>query len=764
VSRNRRRIPLAFGPGLDRATGPMVVEPGKMEDLRNFYLLDGKLQARKGFAAPGTLSDDGVPEITHVLAGHALRSEGVGIIVGWASVAGEVHVFRTEPDGTSSFHLGKWFDWTLEDAEYPPIIHMAESFGRIFMAHDEPNPFDRAPTFVYDPITPQEEGLLSPLVDTFSGAIPQVVSESEPGSESPGGMVDAFIKFRGVVSHLDYLFGWGYGTAELDRPEMVRCSLPGEPRNFLANHYWIVGNRQDPVLQCVPGASSLVAFKAGEWWEIFGTNRRNFGHMRRDPLFGLLHPRLAVNVSGLVFFWSPDGPRVTDGSSPSESLEIPLDLQGYEPEDLPEEVSPCEAFATYVWADRIVLFVFGRRAYALTVRVNGDWKWSYWTFDWPGKYPLCAFTLWETILGLLGAPLGYPVAEDETPAGTYVDLLVRNVNQEGGERLEVWMRPTAAPVAYALVASTDVSLLPTQTVRVGDRIEGVEYEYSLRYRRGNQIAPGYAGDPSTWPEVSQGSFTTTLNPPLVGEVYAALGARFAALPDDEWVWERTSDSSQYLQFRIFPTSETAGHAIKVYRRPRFGVHTPTLVGTLVEGTDFTFAGLGEDGGFTFRDTDPPQDGELTYFATSEVGATESPGSDPLHLWPGPQPEAHKGAFPGTWSVQFESGNERYTVRAQRHRVNPGEGSNHSAIRFSDNSPFLLAPTSDRGTITYGGSSTPVDQKPPTFGAEELLARKTVDLPDPFPSGSTFIVGFQYEATRFGVLDRSPFIQRSVIAP
>jgi len=770
MSINRRRIPLYFGPGLDRAEGPMVVEPGRMEDLRNFYLLEGKLQARKGFAAPGLLTAEGVPEITHILAGQALRSEGVGIVVGWAAPAGEVHVFRVEPDGTEASHVGRWFRWREDQADFPPIVHMAESFGRVFMAHDEPNPFDRAATFVYDPITPQLGGLLSPLLDTFSPLVPQpsespVESPSEsPGEESPGPLGPAAIKFRGVVAHLDYLFGWGYGTAEVDRPEMVRASLPGEPRNFDANHYWIVGDRQDPVLQCTPGASSLIAFKAGEWWEIFGTNRRNFGHVRRDPLFGILHPRLAVNVSGLVFFWSPDGPRVTDGSSASQSLEIPLDLLGYEPADLPEEVNACEAFATYVYQDRVVLFVFGRRAYALTARVQGDWKWSYWTFDWTEKYPLCAFTLWESVLGPTADPIGYPVAVSASAAGSFVDITVQNVNQAPGERLEVWIQLKGTPSPYQFVASVDVSLQSTQVVRVSGLQPGVEYNYSLRYRRGNQVAPGYSGDPSTWPDVSRGDFITTLNPAEPGQVLASLGARFAALPDDEWVWERTSAVSQYLQFRIFPSVDTAGHQILVYRRQDFPA-SEGLIATLVEGVDFDLGDLGEDGGFTFRDTDPPQGvGPLAYSLASKVGTVESPKSAELVMLPGPQPEAFKGTFPGTWSVFIESGNQRYTARAQRHRINPGEGLSHSAIRFLDNYPFGLAPTSDRGTVTYGGSSTPVDQKPTEFGAENLLARKTVDLPGPIPSGSIFRVAFRYEATRFGITDASTTFTFEVTAP
>jgi hypothetical protein len=741
VSERRIRVPLHFGPGLDRATGTMAVEPGAMEDLRNFYLLDEKLQARKGFAPTLQLTAPGVPLVTHVLAGHPLRSEGVAIVVGWAEPAGEVHVFRVSADMTSVDHIGHWFDYELQ--EFAPIIHMCEVFGRVFMAHDEPRATQRAPTMVYDPVTPQD-GLFSELTDDFS-----------PDGPHP-------MKFRGVVAHLDYLVGWGYGTAQLDRPELVRISLPGQPRTFDELHYFIAGDRRDPVLQCVPGASSLIVFKAGEWHELFGSHRGNFGISRRDPLYGLLAPRLAVNVSGAVFFWDATGPRVTDGSSPSQSLEIPLDLQGFEAADLPEETHPCESFATYVWQDRIVLFVFGRRAYACTIRVPGDWKWSYWTFPWR---PLCAFTTWDTTFTQRDAPIGYPTWEDAEAGGTFARITVGNVDQEGDERLELWLHDTSTNDPYFLAASRDVLLTEEQILEVGGLQPGVTYAGALRYRRGNRVAEGYNDDPSTWPEVSQGEFTTALDPPEVGELVPDFGTRFAATGNTEWVWERTASDAHYLQFQIKPAEATfsSGEKIKIYRSADGG--SPAEIAELEEGVDFN----GSEA-FLWKDEDPPQGAVLFYWASTAVGATESPLSDPLRLWPGPMPEAFKGPVPNTQTIAFSSDRTHYDHRVSVYRLAEVFSELDSRVRYFDNwntavPEYNAEPDQDRGTedYTHPATAEPIDQQPPSFGLiSGLLVRKGVSLAEPLPAGSQVVIAAQYEVSQFGVWDASPLFERAVI--
>lgn len=623
MSERRVKVPLAFGPGLDKASGPMVVQPGSMEDLRNWYLQDGRLQARKGFGEVSTL-----PAVTHTLGGRALRQEGVAIIVGWSSVTGDVSVLRTESDGTNPELLGTWFN-TAE----VPVVHLAESFGRMFLAHDEPALGKRAPTLVYDTITP-DVSVLEDLELLLEGETPQPAL------------------FRGVVNHLDYLAGWGYGQPSEDRPELVRMSLPGQPRSFNRLHYFIVGDRRDPVVACVPGASDLIAFKGSEWHGIVGTNRANFGQVRRDPLYGLVSPRLAVNVSGLVFFWSGEGPRVTDGQAPSESLEIPLDLGGFEPDDLPDEGSLRDAFAVYVPNDRVVLFVFGRRAYALTIRQPGDWKWSLWTLGMPAP-PLSGFTLAE-VETQKGPPVGWPEWGEEEPGGSFVDIPITNRLQDGDENIEVWLRTGSDPTdPYDLVRTVAASPLEEQVIRVIGLEAATEYQGAVRYRRGTLVHPSYSNsNPDAWPAVSRGSFTTTLDPPVVGGARAWTSQRFA-YPEDVATlvpganlrtWQRLSDTEEVVRFYIRP--HTLGEQINVYRRPDGGAWA------LLESILAADSRTSEEDGFIYEDDSADGETRYEYTARTFVGAAESPNGEIVSLWVGPRPEGHKPLPPGVVDEQI----------------------------------------------------------------------------------------------------------------
>ncbi|KKL57496.1 hypothetical protein LCGC14_2234810, partial [marine sediment metagenome] len=152
------------------------------------------------------------------------------------------------------------------------------------------------------------------------------------------GAGDAPVYFRGVTRHLNYVIGWGFGTAtEQSRPEIVRVSLPGQPTVWSPDHFIIAGVRDDPVLLCeslgtIP--SPLAVFKETETYQIFGYDRRTFGIRRIDDIYGIAAARLAVTVNGICYFWSLEGPRATDGSNPSRDLAWPLDLDAPAPATL----------------------------------------------------------------------------------------------------------------------------------------------------------------------------------------------------------------------------------------------------------------------------------------------------------------------------------------------------------------------------------------------------------------------------------------------
>ena len=127
MSNTRQIIPVVFGEGVDRQTGKTILGPGAMRDVRNFFLSPGKAQVRPGLLEVSTFEDELGNPMTDILAGEASRLEAKGIVVGYCSTTGRVHVFLTEFDGTNPVLLQhetgsySWFDLTASDPA-PTII------------------------------------------------------------------------------------------------------------------------------------------------------------------------------------------------------------------------------------------------------------------------------------------------------------------------------------------------------------------------------------------------------------------------------------------------------------------------------------------------------------------------------------------------------------------------------------------------------------------------------------------------------------------
>lgn len=484
----RSRFPIAFGEGLDKETGSMVVQPNTFEDLRNVFLHEGKLVLRSGFTARGEFA-----EVDRIIGGVALKAEQLGIVLGYSSLTQRVYVYRVGANGADVELLDEWVHdrggWGAET----PVVHLAEVYGRVFFAHDEARITRRAPTMVYDPV--EGGGAITQLEADFDGT----------GGES---LAANIIRFRGVVRHLSYLVGWGFGSASENRPELVRISLPGQPTVFERNAYFIAGDRRDPVVACAPAGGKLMVWKRTEAHVLTGYDRRSFGLFLLDPRYGLVGSRLVANVGGVAIAWSEEGPRAWTGDGPSEGIDLPLNLDGWEPSDLAEEGAARTAFALYVPGERVVWFVFGRRVYALTVRVPGRWRWSYAEL---GFNAFAGFTLFgggEAVL----APEGYPIflpadgsrGEPVTvPAGSYVDIGVRNINQGGDETLEVWLAELVPgsgdvqqPSGGVFVGATDFRELPLgDSIHLGEVLDENPDALPLRFSTGiTQVRPNVVVD------------------------------------------------------------------------------------------------------------------------------------------------------------------------------------------------------------------------------------------------------------------------------
>lgn len=563
----RQRVAIPFGGGLDRYTGPMVVDRTAQEDVRNVHLVDGWAHVRRGAVTVNTLPGD-------VVGGAQLRAEDVLILVVYNTNTREVHVYRAPANGVGSVaHIGKWFD-LHEAADTPPRVFLAEVAGFMFMAHDEPIFSRRAPTVYYDRIT----GKLAPL--------------TAPWAHEDG------IRFRGVAAHLGvYLAGWGYGTVTEFRPDLVRMSLPDDPRQFELKYFEPIGQRGEAVLRCLSLPHTLLCFTRSQLWEHFGGDRSTFGSRPIDLNFGVEASRLAIEVDGTVYFWSRLGPRRTTGGL-SEDLSLPLDLRGPSPADLVAEGATAYGFATYYPDEEEVLWVFGKRVYAFSLRTE---RWRYDELPWE---PVAAILSQPGFDVDLGYEPGFAVSlrvTGDVADGTHRKVTVEWTNESmiGDETLELWVDDGSG---WNLVDSEAVEPQPIQDYTFEGLKAGTTHKFQIRARRGTLYREEYqSSNPDDWPTESLLVYVTGLAAPTITAA----------------TWERTSASSERILVTVSP----------VYN----DVDLELLSGGVVVGT----APAPHSGPVTIAHVDPAGEHLHTYTARHRTAAKVGDESTPMSRWSGP---------------------------------------------------------------------------------------------------------------------------------
>lgn len=484
----RQRLPLPYGGGLDRATGAMSAQPQSFNDLRNVHLSNGRTELRRGLARALVLP----APWTDLLGVYLVRAQGLAGAIGYNAATREVGLFAVDSSGTDYAFIATL--WTIPaGATSPPRISATDQYDRLIIAHDEPVYPLRQATMVYSAI----EATVSPLMlDLGRTGTPEDV------------------KFRGVAKHLAYLLGWGYGTNQPDqgdRGEVLRISLPGEPTNFVPEHYFIVGTQGDPIIGGGPCAGGFALMKVARAHILVGTGRANFGVDKLDPAYGMASSRLHAEVNGEMHFWSLSGPRSTNGG-PSEDLSFPLKLDGDVPDPIADDTLTENGFAYYDATAGEVVFVFGRWAYVLHLK-DGVRRWSYRPFAVP---------LVNAGLLYIGGNEGLAniTAHLEPGAVSYIEptyapgdgapkvTIPWNIigDLEGTEKGEVWMRSSVPGSAWRRrFAGSPVAGTTTVTV------DGfwTTYEIALRLTAGAFPATGYeSADPTNWPAVSRTTITT----------------------------------------------------------------------------------------------------------------------------------------------------------------------------------------------------------------------------------------------------------------
>lgn len=306
-----------------------------------------------------------------VIGLHPIRQLQQAVGLGYRTANRFVHLNRLTGAGAFAQYIDDWF--TADDESGTPHIILADQGPRVFMAHDEPIYSRRAMTAYYEADALLGLGPLNPD-GSANGAV-------ETDLNGDGDMDQ--VRFRGVVNHLKYIFGWGYGTAtDPDMAHVVRVCFPGESLRWRGDDYFLAGSLGVPVVACQPCGGGrlggLAVFKEYERHHIYGYDRASFAIDIAEPYIGCANGRLAISVGGSVFFWSLEGPRVCDGPAPSVDLALPLNLKAPEPADLVASGEVEDGFAQWIPALKCVVFVFGRRIYCLSLRVLTNPRWSYW--------------------------------------------------------------------------------------------------------------------------------------------------------------------------------------------------------------------------------------------------------------------------------------------------------------------------------------------------------------------------------------------------
>lgn len=483
---------LPFLTGLSRDSGGPVNDPSSFGDLRNIVFFEGSLRLRAGLG--NAVAELSAPAVCAV---DVFKAYGLLVWVLYNPAGRTVTVIQTNLQGQSETAVGSWGVLST-GAESPPRFTMAEAFGILTLAHDEPNVAARLETYRFDPA---------------DGTPWQVVSADLDGAGS------APVKFRGVRTHLGGIWAWGYGTASApDRPELMRRSNPDDPTVYQPEWYFRVGVRLDPIVAAIEigsgVGSSLLVFKGSSWFRIDGSTSADFDVVSVDPIVGCVSCKSLLNVNGTVYWWSPFGPKQTTGTGTAD-LSQPLDLTGPLPEGLPTFGPPAYAYV-YFDPDSLSLgFAFpDPTADAVPVwklSLNGSPRWS---LDVLGRGVMCA-VLAVTGQGAFLIDPGYadPVSVSGSAGGGSASALISwtNVACVGDETVEIWFSMNAGP--WTLGASVPVNTLTvpqTYTLTHALLTDGT-IDVSLRHKRQNRYLPAYTTiDPSTWPAVSQASGTIVL--------------------------------------------------------------------------------------------------------------------------------------------------------------------------------------------------------------------------------------------------------------
>jgi hypothetical protein len=508
---------LPFGGTLDRDAGVAVSQPSSMRALTNALPKRGKAEVRGGMVLTTTLPAV-AGSCTAVVLIHPLVSQQEAIAVGFYQQDRSLRVFRLSGDGVSVIQsLGVWVNL---HAQSEPRVSVAEGFSVVLLAHDEPVLSRRAPTKIFRVFG---DGTLGNLEAEFD----------EAGRTA--------VYFRSVMAWGDYMVGFGFGSALEDRPEFLRLSLPGEPGRFDRDHYFIVGNRGEPITGLGEAGGNLMVFKASKTYRVVGNSPVNFGILPAYALVGCPHQNLIVSVDGSCYFWSLEGPRVTMGGD-NRDVAMLLDLEGEDPDWLPAKAALKDGVALYHLKTRVVEWVFGMRGYALSLDGEGL-KWGHSDRGVPIASSGVLYSGGPKLEGL-AAPTSFSTIGTVEALSTRAILPLAHTGAVSETMGELWLR--AGQGVWSRARDFIVQGSSQQETLTG-LTAMTNYAVAVRHRRGGEFPSAYAvEDPGLWPSASRAAFTTLLVPPLL---VSATWMRVNSSSIVRLVWEPTDSLVSHQALR-----------------------------------------------------------------------------------------------------------------------------------------------------------------------------------------------------------------------
>lgn len=503
----RTRVPLTFGAGVDRDTGRSSASPSSFIDLRNVYLENGRLRLRRGFGPTGFPA---LPVGTDVCAIAFLEATLDILFVLYARSTRALTVYRLNPLATPTMQsVGSW--GTVDAAAtLPPVISVAESYGKVFLAHAEPVFSRRLVTKVYTPnATDATVGSMATLQADLNG-------DSTP----------ADVSFRGVYAYNDSMWGYGYGeetsASSKDRPDIVRVSKPADPTVFVPERYFIAGKPSTPVtgLAALP-LVGLVVGKTKSTYLVSGTDAETYGISLIDEQFGNVSDHGMVTERDAVWMWGLQGPRATMGGATVDMSQT-LGLNDPAPPTLTPAGDIEHMFAFYDLVADTVEFVWPQRttgesptlSYVASIRDPANIRWSY-----AERAGCVACAAW-VLLGKESPPALTAYADFTAQSDGGIDasnFSVRKVSLTwdnlgsylGTESYEVYVKPAGGSWTLKTTIAHNGASSQTAVVTGFDPLQ--DYAIAVRATRDGAYTAGYEdADPDDWSAGTEALSKTTV--------------------------------------------------------------------------------------------------------------------------------------------------------------------------------------------------------------------------------------------------------------